>query len=50
MWFTKAFRYYINNKASNTYPHPTTFFSALGPRTEHWRGAPQTLNSPLDIT
>jgi hypothetical protein len=47
MWFTKAFRHYINNEASNTHPNPTTIFSALGPCTEHWRRAPQTLNPPL---
>jgi hypothetical protein len=44
MRFTKALRHYINNKASNTHPHPTTFFSALGPGTEHWPRVPQTLN------
>jgi hypothetical protein len=47
MLFTKAFRHYINNKASNSHPHPATFISALGLRTEHWPRAPQTLNPPL---
>jgi hypothetical protein len=47
MWFTKACRYYINNKTSNAHLHPTTFFSALGPRTEHWSRAPQTQNPHL---
>jgi hypothetical protein len=47
MLITKAFWHYINNEASNTHPHPTTFFSSLGPRTEHWPRAPQTFNPPL---
>lgn len=37
----------INNKASNTRQHLTTFFSALGPHTEHWSKAPWTLKLPL---
>jgi hypothetical protein len=50
MSFTKAFWHYVNNKASNSHPHPTTFFSALGTRSEHWPRAPQTLNPPLALT
>lgn len=37
----------INNKASNTHLCLTTFFSALGPHTEHWSKAPPTLILPL---
>jgi hypothetical protein len=39
----------INNKASNTYPHPTTCFSALGPHSEHWPRALLTLKPPLTV-
>jgi hypothetical protein len=33
----------------STHPHPTTFFTALGPRNKHWSRAPQTLIPPLSI-
>jgi hypothetical protein len=37
----------INNEASNTHPHPTTFLSALRPCAEYWLRVPKTLKPPL---
>jgi hypothetical protein len=39
----------MNYKGTTTHPHPTTFFSAVGPRSEHWPTAPQILNPPLSL-
>jgi hypothetical protein len=39
----------IHNKAWNTYPHPTTLFSALEPSTKHWPRAPCTLKPAVYI-
>jgi hypothetical protein len=36
-----------NNKASNKHPHPTRFFRALGPGTEHLPTALEPLEWPL---
>jgi hypothetical protein len=39
----------MNNKTPNTDPHPTSFFSAMEPRTKHWSRVPEALELPLDL-
>jgi hypothetical protein len=40
----------VNNEASNTHVQPTTSFSVLGPRTEHWPRAPRIFKTLLSKT